>query len=121
MFRVMDDLPASVVGVEAVGEIQSADYTEVIDPLIESATAGGKKVRLLYVVGDEFKGYSGAAAWQDAKLGVEHFSSFERLALVTDHKWLGEGVHAVGWILPGEWRVFELSDRAAAVEWLAGP
>jgi len=119
MFRVIDGLPASTVGVEAIGQVSADDYRDVLFLLVTATTESGEKIRMLYVAGEAFSGFSAAAAWQDTKLGFEHFSAFERLALVTDHKWLRDAVNAFGWMMPGEVRVFEVADRDDAVVWLA--
>ncbi len=119
MFTVVEGLPDGVIGVEAKNEVTAEDYTSVLDPLIAKALESGK-VRLLYVVGPELEGYTGGAAWQDAKLGFEHFTSFERVAVVTDREGLEAAVKAVGWMMPGEVKVFGNDHRADAVTWLAG-
>jgi SpoIIAA-like len=119
MFTVIDGLPDRVIGVKAAGEISASDYTDVLDPLITEATEKGK-VRLLYVAGPELEGYSGGAAWQDTKLGFSHFTSFERVAIVTDRKGLEGAVKAVGWLMPGDIKVFAVADKADATTWLVG-
>ncbi len=117
MFTVIEGLPDGVIGVEATGEISASDYTDVLDPLINEANQEGK-VRLLYVAGAGLEGYSGGAAWQDTKLGFSHFTSFERVAIVTDRKGLEGAVKAVGWLMSGDVKVFEVADQLDAVTWL---
>ena len=119
MFEVIDGLPDGVIGVEATGEITADDYRNVLDPLITEARKSGK-IRLLYVAGPEMDGYSGGAAWQDTKVGFQHFTSFERVAVVTDRDRLENAVKAVGWLMPGDIKVFDDDERTDAVTWLAG-
>ena len=38
------------------------------------------KIRLLYVLGSEFTGYEAEAMWDDTKLGLKTFNSYERMA-----------------------------------------
>jgi SpoIIAA-like len=118
MFRVIEDLPDGVIGVEAAGDVTADDYRATLVPLIERAGAGGKKVRLLYVLGDDV-GVTASGAWADTKLGVEHFRSFERIAVVTDKDWIENAVTALGWIIPGDVKTFDEDDREDAVSWLA--
>ncbi|MGB5366203.1 MAG: STAS/SEC14 domain-containing protein, partial [Polyangiales bacterium] len=84
MIELMTDLPDRVLGLRARGEVTADDYRTVLVPAIEERLSKHRKVRLLYVIGDEFKGYSGGAAWEDAKVGMKHLTSFERVAVVTD-------------------------------------
>jgi len=53
-------------------------------------------IRLLLVTSDDLEGYTGGAAWQDAKMGVEHFASFEKVAVVTDSDRSNKAVKALG-------------------------
>lgn len=119
MLRPLPDLPAGVIGFEAVGEIHADDYRDVLRPAVDAAAAGGG-VRLVYVLGGEFTGYSAGASWEDAKLGLGHLEAWRRLAVVSDHEWVGHMVGAVGWLIPGDVRTFALADRAAAARWASG-
>ena len=76
MIELMSDLPERVLGVKVSGEVTAADYQTVLVPAIEGQLTKHKKVRLLYVIGDQFEGYTGGAAWEDAKVGMKHLTSF---------------------------------------------
>ncbi len=119
MLRAIPDLPPGVIGFEAVGEVHADDYRDVLRPAIDAAVASGG-VRLVYVLGPEFSGYSAGASWQDAKLGLDHMSSWERTAVVSDHAWVEHLVGALGWMVPGEVCRFALDERDDAVRWAAG-
>jgi hypothetical protein len=119
VLRPIPDLPAGVIGFDAVGEVHSNDYRDVLRPQIDGAVGRGE-VRLVYVLGDEFTGYSAGASWEDAKLGFEHHSAWVRTALVSDLDWVRHMTAAVGWLVPGELRHFPLTARAEAVQWAAG-
>lgn len=121
MIEVMTDLPERVLGLKASGEVTAEDYRAVLVPAIEAKLTRYKKVRLLYVIGDEFKGYTGGAAWEDAKVGMKHLTSFERVAVVTDVDWIDTMVKAFGFALPGEVRVFDDDELEAARQWISEP
>ena len=117
MLRMIEGLPANVVGVEAVGKVEADDYRTVLDPAVEAAAAHGK-VRLLMVLGDEYDGYSAGAAWQDTKLGFGERKAWERIALVTDHERMQDAVGLFAWMVPGELRTFAVAGLDDAVAWL---
>ncbi len=121
MIEVMTDLPDRVLGLRARGEVTADDYRTVLVPAIEERLSKHRKVRLLYVIGDEFKGYTGGAAWEDAKVGMKHLTSFERVAVVTDVDWIEKMVRAFGFALPGEVRVFDGDDLEDARQWISEP
>lgn len=119
MIELIPDLPAGVVGVEAKGEVTGDDYDQVLIPAIERALEGRDKVRLLYVLGTEFDGYSAAAMWDDAKVGMSHFFSWERIAMVTDHDAYQRLVKGFGFMLPAKVGIFELAQLEEARAWIA--
>lgn len=118
MLRLLEDLPDQVLGVEALGEVTAEDYREVLVPAVEARLGRHARVRLLYVLGKAFDGFSGGATWEDAKLGMHHFTAFERVAVVTDRDWLKGMVKAFGFALPGEVATFETGQLAEARAWI---
>ena len=76
-------------------------------------------MRILYLMGDRFTGYSAGAAVQDAKLGVQHFTAWERCAVVSDTDWIRHAVSAFGWMIPGKVETFGLGELERAKEWVA--
>lgn len=121
MLELVTDLPPNVVEIEATGHVTAADYREVLEPAVTKALEQHDKLRLVYVLGDAFDGYSPDAAWEDTKLGISHWHAWERIALVTDRGWIRDAVRAVAWMLPGAVRVFPVDGRDEARDWVAEP
>jgi SpoIIAA-like len=119
MLSLIGDLPDHVVGVEAHGEVTAEDYEKVLVPAVEAARAESPKVRLLYVLGAEFPDYSAGAMWQDTKLGLSHPRSWERIAIVSDADWLRHALNGLGWMFPGEVKLFGTDRGDAAREWVS--
>jgi len=121
MLTLIPNLPANVIGVEAREQVTAEDYESVLVPALEAAKASGaEKVRILYVLDEEFPDYSAGAVWQDTKLGLGHLRSWERIAIVSDAEWLHRSIAALGWAVPGEIKVFRTSESAAARDWVCG-
>lgn len=120
MLELMPDLPDNVVGIRAIGDIEDDDYEDVLVPEIDSRLARHDKIRLLYVLGPEFERYEAEAAWDDAKLGMRTFTSYERIAVVTDSTLIRRSVKAFGWLMPGDVRVFAMADLDDASSWIQG-
>ena len=119
MIRLLSDMPAGVLGFEAVDDVEKEDYENVIVPVINKAIAEHGKVRLVYVLGPEFDDYEGGAVWEDLKLGARHPASFDRIAIVTDARWAGPAVKIFSVLWPGQARVFPLSELESAKRWAA--
>ena len=72
------------------------------------ATFESDKVRLLYHLSEDFESFSAGAAWDDAKLGLQHWTSFERMAVVTDVGWVKNSFAMLGFDLA--WSASDGSD-----------
>ena len=51
MLRRMADMPAGTFGFEAIGEVEDDDWEQVVEPVLRTEIAEGRKVRLLYLLG----------------------------------------------------------------------
>jgi hypothetical protein len=119
MIRLLSDMPAGVLGLEAVDDVEKEDYENVIVPAIDKAIAQHGKVRLVYVLGPEFDDYEGEAVWEDLKLGARHPASFERMAIVTSARWAGPAIKLFSVLWPGQARAFPLAELESAKRWAA--
>lgn len=119
MLEPIDSLPDGVVGFVASGQVSRDDYEQRMIPAVEGVLADHDKARMLYVFGPEFTGFSGGAMWEDGKLGVEHLTKWEKMAVVSDEKWVRHAIDVVGYLIPAKVRTFTLDERDAATAWIS--
>jgi hypothetical protein len=119
MLEPIEGLPDGVIGFEAVGDISATDYSDILRPAVDAVARGGT-IRLVYVLGDRFDDFSAGASWQDTKLGLEHRHVWDRVALVSDLDWVRHLTSLVGWMMPGEFKRFDLAELPEAIAWAAG-
>jgi hypothetical protein len=117
MIQLIEGLPDAVVGLEAVGEVESADYDLIAAPAVRDALERHPKIRLIHVLDERFTGYTTGGAWQDAVLGLAHPRSFDRIAVVTDSESIRRLVTVAGWSIPGELQLFPNREREQAEAW----
>ena len=118
MIEKLKDLPAGITGVKAVGKISKEDYEQVFTPLLDEARREGRRIRFLYQLGPEFEGFTPAAAWEDAKIGLHYLRLFEGCAVVTDVAWVREMTRLMGFLMPCPVRQFGNQELDQAVAWL---
>lgn len=121
MIELIEGLPPGTVGFRVHGQVSADDYERVLVPDVEAAFALNRKLRLLYVTAEDFTGFDPGAMWNDAKLGARHLSGWARVALVTDVPWLRATASALGFMVPGEFRLFTLAELAEAKLWVSAP
>ena len=118
MYEVIEGFAEHVVAVRGTGRITGDDYRAVLVPAVARATSGGRKARLLVELGPAFEGFDPSAMMADAGLGLGHFGSFERIAVVTDAAWIRDSLGLFGGLIPGDIRVFPTTEADAAAGWI---
>ena len=118
MIRILEGLPDNVLGVEAAGKVTDDDYEKVLIP-----ASGNSETRTRRSGSSTCSArISTAGAW--ARLGGREArpEGPEGLGKDRHRQRLGLGearVKALGWMVPGEVRVFDLDELDAAKAWAA--
>ena len=118
MIMQLVDFPSNVVAFVCKGRVTKADYDAVLVPVVKDALFTHEKVRLYYETAADFAGIDPGAGWEDFKVGMEHLSRWDRIAVVSDVEWIKHMVHFFSFLIPGTTRLFPLSDAARAREWI---
>jgi len=84
MIEILKNFPDNVIAFSCEGQITKEDYGGILVPAILNALKRHDKIRLLYQTSANFTGYDPGALWEDLKIGVEHPTRWERVAVVTD-------------------------------------
>jgi hypothetical protein len=66
----------------------------------------------------DFAGIDAGAVWEDFKVGMEHLSRWERVALVTDVEWMKQTMRFFSFLMPGATKAFPLAKAAEARAWI---
>ena len=119
MLELMSDLPDGVLGFTAVGKVTGEDYTSTLVPAVEEALKTHDKISLLYHCGEQFEGFDLRAAWEDTKVGLEHMTDYEHIAVVTDTGWMRAAVHTFAFAMPSKVRVFSNDELSDACAWVS--
>ena len=119
MIEPITNLPNNVLGFSARGTVTEADYKTVIIPAVEEKFSKYPKVRFLYHLGEDFSKFETTALWEDAKIGLKHMASWDRIAVVTDIDWIRTAVQIFSFLLHGPVRVFPNAEIATARHWIS--
>ncbi len=117
-FEILDDLPRDVFGIRARGIITAQDYEQVLVPLVDEKLKTHDHLKLLFVLDDDFESYSEAAAWDDMRFGFGHFGDFSKIAIVTDHGWIGHAAKLFGPLIRAQVHIFDVKDLGEARSWI---
>lgn len=119
MIELIEGLPGNALGLQAKGEVTGEDYERVVIPAVDELREREQKIRLLYLLGPEFEGFTAGAMWDDAKVGLEHPFSWERIALVSDDDGYQRLFKSMGFLIPAKVKVFGVAELEQAKAWIA--
>ena len=91
MLRRMTDMPAGTIGFEAIGEVEDDDWERAVEPVLRDEMAGGRKIRLLYLLGPEAREVEG-----DAMTGRHRLSRAPRVVIRAGRRGQRRGLDAPG-------------------------
>ena len=111
-------LPRDVIAVQAEGIITARDYRDFLKPLMEERLREHDKLKLLFVLTEDFTSYAPDAMLDDLRFGLGHWADFRRVALVTDVGWIANAARLFGPLMPAEVKVFGLTQLDEAKEWI---
>jgi len=119
MIEHLAGFPDNVVAFVCKGRVTKADYDSVLVPTVKNTLKNHREVRLYYETAQDFAGIDPGAMWEDFKVGMEHFTRWERVAVVTDVEWIKHTVRFFSFLMPGATKLFATTDAAQARQWIA--
>jgi len=75
------------------------------------------KCRFVFVFGENFHGWELGAAWDDAKFGMSHKDDFEKIAVVSDAKWIEWSTKVSGHFMQGQLKTYKTDQLQEAWDW----
>lgn len=118
MLEILQGLPENVVAVSASGKVTGEDYDEILIPVIEEKLKKHGKICFLYVLGPAFSGFTAEAMWDDAKIGMKHLASYEKVAVVSDVNWVVNAMKIFSFIIPCPVKTFGNDELSEAKAWI---
>jgi hypothetical protein len=119
MLAIIPDMPDDVLAVSATGKITGEDYKKVLVPALEERLKRHRKICFLYHLGEAFTGFTGAAMWDDAIVGMHHLAGFDKIAVVTDVDWIVKAVKLFSFVIPANVRTFSNGGLEEAKAWVS--
>jgi hypothetical protein len=118
MIEQLNSFPDNVLAFVCKGHVTKGGYDAVVVPAVINVLKKQDKIRLYYETAADFAGYDPGAIWEDFKVGMEHLTRWERVAVVTDVEWIKQTMRFFSFLMPGAMRVFPTSEAAQARAWI---
>lgn len=118
MLTIIKGLPAHVLGVRASGEVSADDIAQVLRPALDEQAARAGGINYLLVLDTEVQAFTAGAWWQDMLAGLQHFTNWQRIAVVTDQKPVELFTDLFELGVPGRSKGFASHELAQATAWI---
>uniref|UniRef100_F4CCE8 STAS/SEC14 domain-containing protein n=1 Tax=Sphingobacterium sp. (strain 21) TaxID=743722 RepID=F4CCE8_SPHS2 len=121
MLALMDDFPPHVVAYRAQGKVNGEEYKEIVVQRIAEVAKAYPQINFIVLLETGFEDYSLQALLEYIKVSFEHFSKWNRMAIVSDQQWVRKIYDILSPLVHGEIRTYRLEDRQRASEWVSAP
>ncbi|MGB2601535.1 MAG: STAS/SEC14 domain-containing protein [Candidatus Omnitrophota bacterium] len=118
MIEILPKSQGNIMGIKASGRLTAQDYEEILIPKIEEVLKNNERARFLYYISDDLEGIEPGAMWDDAKFASGHRDRFDKIAIVTDSKWMQWSSKLVSYFLQGEVKSFPGDQLDEAWIWI---
>ena len=122
MFEILPQTTGALLAIKASGKLSADDYEKVLLPKLNELFKVHKKLDMLVQFDEDFACWdSPRAAWDDAKIGLEHPNDFNKIALVGAPQWVEWGMKLYSLFVKGKLRSFPAGQESDAFVWLEEP
>ncbi|QIL42053.1 STAS/SEC14 domain-containing protein [Pedobacter sp. HDW13] len=118
MLAEITGLPDQVFGVRATGEVTSEDIKHVLQPGLKRTADKFNEIRYLLVLDTDVKNFTAGAWVQDAMAGLQNFTKWKKIAVVTAEKGVEWFTDIFTVATPGSSKGFKPDELEAAKAWL---
>jgi len=118
MIEIKKNTNKDIIEIKLSGKVTAKDYEEILIPAIKEKLKTSDKLNMLYHVGKDFDSYEFKAMYDDAKAGFQFFNKWNKIAVVSDIKWITNGAEFFAFTIPGDIKTFSNDKLEIARTWL---
>jgi hypothetical protein len=119
MVELLRDLPPHVAAYRASGTVTKDEYENVVMRRLDEVANTYNKINFLVRLETGMENYSFAALLDYLKVSFEHFRKWNRMAIVSDEKWVRMAYDVLSPLVPGVIKTYELKDYEVAKAWVS--
>lgn len=121
MVELLTDFPPHVAAYRAAGKVNKEEYEQIVMARVNEVAAAYGRINFLVLLQTDFENYSAAAFLDYLKISFKHFSKWNRMAIVTDERWLRKAYDMLSPLVHGVINGYELNQYAEAKQWVSEP
>lgn len=120
MITQIKDIPNTMVGFRASGEVTKEDFDQVLLPAVAELVQRTDELNYMLVLDTPLKNFTFGAWIKDALLGLNNLTKWNRCAIVSDSENINSFTNMFGKVMPGEFKGFKPEQMDMAIAWTSG-
>lgn len=121
MVELLHDFPRHVAAYRASGAVSKEEYDRVVVSRVEEVAKEFDKINFLVRLETDIDNYSVGAFFRYLKVSFGHFFKWNRMAIVTEEKWVRNAYEFLSGLVHGEIKGYSLKEYEAARKWVSEP
>jgi hypothetical protein len=121
MVELLKGFPPHVAAYRAEGKVNKEEYEQVVMARVDQVAREHGKINFLVLLETDFENYSGGAFLDYLKVSFEHFTKWNRMAIVTDERWVRKAYDMLSPLVHGVINGYELKQLEEAKQWVSEP
>ena len=121
MVSLLNDFPPYVAAYVARGIVHQEEYERIVMARVDKVAGKFGKINFLVRLETDLQDYTLPAFLDYLKVSFEHFSKWNRMAIVSDQRWVRVAYEMLSPLVHGTIKSYELRDFEAAKEWVSAP
>ena len=117
MIEFLPESKGKLLVAKATQKLTVKDYEESFIPALDKLIEKYKKIRIVFYLAEDFRGWELGAAWDDAKVGIKHRHDMERIAVVGGPKWVEWSSRIAAHLIKCEVKTYKADELNEAVKW----
>ena len=118
MIEPLQGFPENILAFAGRGQVTKADYVSILIPAVNKAFSSHERLPFYYELGADFAGLDAGTMVEDFKVGMQHLTRWERVAVVTDVPWIAHAMSLFSFLMPGTMKVFSMKEADQARSWI---
>ena len=121
MVELLNDFPPHIAAYRASGKVNREEYEDVVVARVNEVAEKYGRINFIVRLETDFDNYSIGAFIDYLKVSFKHFTEWNRMAIVSDERWVRMLYDALSPLVPGVIKGFTLKQFQSAKEWVSQP
>jgi hypothetical protein len=121
MVELLEGFPDHVAAYRAAGKVTSDEYKRIVMRRVDEVAERYGKINFLVKLETDIENYDLPAIANYVKISFEHFSKWNRMAIVSDERWVRFAYNTLSPLVPGVIKGFTLDEYETARKWVSAP